>query len=147
MNRILIAAGALLAAGTLGMPPARSADAPEPLALRRIMEDLGRRMQGVAAAIAREDWPLVERTAPRIAEHEQPPALEKGRILAFVGSNAGRFRAHDDNVRRAALELGRAAQAKDGHASIAAFAELQRSCHGCHAEFRGPFLEHFYGRR
>lgn len=144
MRRIAHAAGTLIVAAGFGV--SMGAASAEPLALRAIMESLGRDMQSVAGAIAREDWPFIERTAPRIAQHRQPPALEKARILGFVGTNAGRFRSHDETVRLAALGLGEAARNRDAEAVIRSFAALQQGCHGCHAEFRAAFKHHFEGR-
>ena len=61
---------------------AQSVEAAKPMALRTIMERLGRDMQAVTGAISKEDWPLVAELAPRIAKHAEPPMSEKMRILA-----------------------------------------------------------------
>ena len=82
-------AGALLA-GAYPLARAADADKAKPLALRKIMQDLGKDMQAITDGIAREDWVLVAKTAPRIANHPQPPMGERMRILAFVGSNGSR---------------------------------------------------------
>lgn len=119
----------------------------QPLALRGIMQDLGRHMDTVTQAISREDWALVEKAAPLIADHPQPPLMEKTRILAYVGTDMGRFRSHDRKTHEAAQALGQAAGNRDGQAVIAAFQALQGRCHDCHREFRKPFVEHFYGTR
>ncbi|HSJ98021.1 MAG TPA: cytochrome c [Myxococcota bacterium] len=137
---------AAFAAGGCTAAALQAAD-PEPLALRAIMEALGGHMEAAAGAIAREDWAGVAKIAPLIAAHPQPPALEKARILAFIGADAGRFRGHDEQVHAAAGDLGRAAARADAPAVIGAFAELQLRCHGCHAEFRRPFTRHFYEGR
>lgn len=118
-----------------------------PTALRGIMQDLGRHMQTVTLAIAREDWALVEKTAPLIAQHPQPPLMEKTRILRFVGTDMGKYKSHDHKTHEAAHELAHAAKNKDGVAVIAAFQSVQSGCYGCHREFRKPFVEHFYGAR
>jgi cytochrome c556 len=119
----------------------------KPLALRGIMQDLGRHMQTVTLAIAREDWALVEKTAPLIASIPQPPLMEKTRILAFVGTDMGKYKSHDHKTHEAAHALGQAARNQDGVAVIAAFQSIQTGCYGCHREFRKPFVEHFYGAR
>lgn len=118
-----------------------------PLELRKIMQELGRHMQNVAEGIAREDWARVEKVAPLIADHPQPPLAEKARILAFVGADTGRFRNHDRKTHEAAKAMGQAAANQDGHAVIAAFQALQSSCLDCHQAFRKPFVAHFYGTR
>jgi hypothetical protein len=78
-----------------GAPALAAAEPAQPLAMRGIMQDLGRHMQTVTLAIAREDWALVEKTAPLIAQHAQPPLMEKTRILRFVGTDMGKYKSHD----------------------------------------------------
>lgn len=135
-------------AAWLALPGAPAlADTAKPLALRGIMQELGQHMQTVALGIAREDWGLVAKTAPLIAKHPQPPFKEKTRILAFVGTDMGRFKRHDHNTHEAAQALGQAAEKQDGRAVITAFQAVQTSCLDCHHEFRKPFVEHFYGAR
>ena len=130
-----------------GAPALAAAEPAQPLAMRGIMQDLGRHMQTVTLAIAREDWALVEKTAPLIAQHPQPPLMEKTLILRFVGTDMGKYKSHDHKTHEAAHELAQAAKNKDGMAVIAAFQSVQTGCNGCHQEFRKPFVEHFYGAR
>ncbi len=118
----------------------------EPMELRRIMRELGQDMQMVTDGISREDWERVAKTAPKIAEHRQPPFAEKMRILAFAGSNAGWFKRFDEQTHQTAKSLEQAARRGDGQAAIASFATLQNRCLACHQEFRKPFVEHFYGQ-
>jgi len=143
MKRSLISAAATFALSLMSL----AAQAAEPLALQGVMKDLGRHMQTITAAIAYEDWELVARTAPLIAAHPQPPALEKARIISFMGSNMSKFKAFDMQTHEATHELQHAAQEKDGVQLIAAFQKVQTSCLGCHQAFRKPFVEHFYGRQ
>ncbi len=132
---------------TAGAPALAAAESDQPLAMRGIMQDLGRHMQTVTLAIAREDWALVEKTAPLIAQHPQPPLMEKTRILRFVGTNMGKYKRHDHKTHEAAHELAQAAKNMEGMAVIAAFQSVQTGCYGCHQEFRKPFVEHFYEAR
>ena len=150
MKRSLFTAVALSMGLTLlvpGAPALAEAEPAKPLALRGIMQDLGRHMQTATLAIAREDWALVEKTAPLIAEHPQPPLMEKTRILGFVGTDMGKYKSHDRKTHEAAHKLAQAAKNKDGMEVIAAFQSVQTGCYGCHREFRKPFVEHFYGVR
>ena len=95
----------LLTAGAQALAEAEPA---QPLAMRGIMQNLGRHMQAITLAIAREDWALVEKTAPLIAQHPQPPLMEKTRILRFVGTDMGKYKSHDHKTHEAAHEIGRA---------------------------------------
>lgn len=142
MTAVLLATGASLA-----LAAGDGVDHPTPSALTAIMQDLGRDMQGAADGIVREDWPAVAKLAARIADHPQPPLAEKLRILAFAGKDASHFRDYDRQAHDAAQWLVQAAQRQDGAAAIAAFANVQGACLGCHQRFRKPFQEHFHGQR
>ena len=116
----------------------------EPLALRKIMSDLGKNMQTITDGISREDWKLVEKAASQIADHPQPPFVERIQILSFVGNNVSLFKAHDNKTHNAAIALDIAATEKDGYKVITAFSILQNTCLTCHQNFRKSFQEHFY---
>ncbi|HSH84548.1 MAG TPA: cytochrome c [Guyparkeria sp.] len=135
---------AAISAALMAITLTWAADADNPLALREIMQELGENMQTVTDGISREDWALVAETAPAIADHAQPPAIERMRILGFLGADAGAFRNHDKRVQQAAQRLEKAAERRSGSDVIAAFATLQNRCLACHQEFREPFTAHFY---
>lgn len=133
---------------TIGaMHPAQADGTAKPLALRGIMQQLGRDMQSVTGAISKEDWARVAELAPKIGAHAEPPLTEKMRILAWLGTDSGRFRSFDEQTHEAAHAMGEAAQRGDGQAVIVAFAKVQQSCLACHQNFRKSFTEHFYGQR
>lgn len=117
---------------------------PAPLALRKIMQDLEKNMHLMADGIAREDWPLVERIAPRIANHPQPPFIEKMRIMGFVGTHIGKYKAYDSSIDEHAQAVGKAAKSRDSHGAMLMLQKLQTSCDNCHNEFQKPFVAHFY---
>ena len=121
--------------------------AAEPLAMQKIMKDLGKNMQDITDGISRGDWELVEKTAPLIANHPKPPFGEKLRILGFVGTNMDKYKEYDGETHDHAQAVGKAAKAKDGRGVILAFQKLQTSCYNCHSEFRKPFVAHFYGKK
>jgi cytochrome c556 len=121
--------------------------AAEPLALQKIMKDLGKNMQDISGGISREDWALVENTALLIADHPQPGLLEKMRILSFVGTNVGKYKAYNAATHDHARAAGKAAKIRDGAGVVLAFQKLQASCDNCHSEFRKPFVAHFYGKQ
>ena len=147
-HHAIVAMALLLVAGVqFRVDAADLPEKPAPMALSRIMQDLGTDMQGIAGSIAREDWAAVAERASRIADHPQPPLAEKLRILAFVGKDTGRFRGHDKQTHEAAQQLQRVAMRRDGAAVITAFASLQSSCLACHQNFRQPFQEHFHAQR
>lgn len=126
---------------------AQAAESEKPMALHDVMQQLGRDMQAVTGAISEEDWGLVAQLAPKIGRHPEPPIAEKMRILAWLGTDAGKFRGFDGQVQDAASTMGEAARRGDGQEVIVAFGKMQQRCLSCHQEFRKPFQEHFYGKR
>jgi hypothetical protein len=117
-----------------------------PRDLRRIIQALGKDIQVLTNAISREDWVRVAETAPRIAEHPQPPFGEKVRILALVDSDAGRFNRFGEQTHQVAKAVEQAAKHAEGQAVITSLGMLQNSCQSCHQNFRKPYVEHFYGQ-
>jgi len=144
IKTLILAAGLFLITANSVTVAETGQQSTKQLALRGIMKDLGSNMQVVTDGISREDWALVEKTAPLIADHPQPPMSEKARIMGFMGSSMGKFKGYDDVTHEAAKSLGQAAAKQDGLAVIAAFQELQKACYGCHQDFRKSFAEHFY---
>jgi cytochrome c556 len=134
----------LLALGCAWAPVASLAA--EPLALQRIMKDMGRNMQVIVDGLSREDYAVVGKAALAIADHPPPPLGEKMRILSFVGGDTTRFKAFDGETHDNAMALAKASKGGNGEDAIAAFHKLQSSCLNCHQAFRKPFVEHFYGK-
>ena len=109
------------------------------------MQQLGHDMQAVTGAIATEDWFSVAQLAEKITRHAEPPLSEKVRILAWLGSDANRFRGFDGQLKDAASTLADTAKSNEGRAIITAFSEVQHSCLACHQAFRKLFVKYFYG--
>lgn len=100
---------------------AAGAQAAEPFALQKVMKDLGKNMRTITDGIPREDWALVEKTAPLIADHPQPPMSERTRIMGFMGTCMSKFKTYDGETHEQAQAVGRAAKAKDGQGDISGF--------------------------
>lgn len=144
-RRNAVIAVCLLLAGVNPPASAQAASPAKPLELRKIMQAMGKDMQAITDGISREDWALVAKLAPLIAQHPQPPMGEKVRILSYLGADAATFKRHDEDTNRAAQAMVQAALRNDGAAVIGTFATLQNSCLACHRNFREPFVRHFYG--
>src|SRR3989304_6086305 len=91
MKKQLTVAASLIGIALTASP----VQAAEPLEFQKVMKELGKNMQTVTDGISREDWELVARTAPMIAEHPQPPLAEKTRIISFMGAEMSRFKSFD----------------------------------------------------
>ncbi|HEY4697210.1 MAG TPA: cytochrome c [Gallionella sp.] len=142
MKKQLIVAASLISIALA----ASHVQAAEPLEFQKVMKELGKNMQIITDGISREDWELVAKTAPMIAEHPQPPLAEKTRIISFMGAEMSRFKSFDMQTHEAAHDLLHAAHEEDGQKVIEAFQKVQSSCLGCHQTFRAKFVEHFYGK-
>lgn len=138
---LTLAAAACLVLAVTGVQAA------EPLALQKVMKDLGVNMQVITDGISRGDWERVEKAASLVADHPRPPLSEKMRIIRFVGTDMGKFKAFDGETHDQAQAVAKAAKVQDGQGVILAFQKLQTSCYNCHSAFRKPFVEHFYGAR
>jgi hypothetical protein len=91
------------------------------------MDKLGRDMQAITGAISKEEWAVVAELAPKIANHAEPPVAEKMRILAWLGTDAGKFRSHDGQTHESATAMGDAAKRGDGLAVISAFRRYNKA--------------------
>ena len=118
-KRVSTPAAALCAAllTLTALPSARADEATKPMALQSVMKQLGQDMQAVTAAISKEDWARVAELAPKIANHEQPPVMEKMRILTWLGTDAGKFRGFDGQVHQHGRRSG-ARRRPGGHRRI-----------------------------
>ena len=133
---------AVFSAGSLAMA-ADVVDKTPLLELQKVMQGLGENMQRITDGISNEDWDQVAEVALLIANHPQPSASEKVRILTFLGPDAPKFKGHDDQSTQAAQALHEVALAQDGEMVIASFGKLQNTCLACHQSFRKPLMGHF----
>lgn len=83
----------------------------KPLALHDIVKELGRNMQIITGGISREDCALIE-MYPRGRRTSRAPLSERPRIMAFAGTNADRFKAHDGESHTAGHAAAKSARAK-----------------------------------
>lgn len=101
--------------------------------LREIMNKMDHDMQLISNAISREDWSLIEKLAPEIANHKQPK---------FNDTLLTLFKIYDDKAHQAAEDLKIAAADKNGYNVINKFSNLQTTCLICHQSFRKPYRDH-----
>ena len=143
-KRIAMGAIGALMAMSGAMSWADDSAATPPLALRKIMQDMDKNMHIMADAISQKDWPLVARIALLIANHRQPPFIEKMRIMGFVGTNISKYKAYDGSIAEHAQAVGKAAKSNDVQGAEQMYRTLQASCDNCHSEFQKSFVAHFY---
>ncbi|HMM47325.1 MAG TPA: cytochrome c [Thiobacillaceae bacterium] len=109
--------------------------------LGEVMAGQGKRMQLIAAGIAREDYDAVSGFARAVNDPPRPAARlgERVELLRLLAGDVGRFKALDAETKAQAMVLAKAARSRDGKATIEAFRDLQLSCLACHTEFRHRF--------
>jgi hypothetical protein len=119
--------------------------AAEDMVLQTVMKGHAKNMQLIAGGIAHENHEQVETAARAVIDPPHPSSTlaEKLRLVRFLGSKLGRFKALDEATKQRAAVLASAARSQNGEATIAAFQQLQMSCLACHNEFRKPFQDYF----
>lgn len=90
----LVIATVLFTVMTISVNPAGAqAESAKPMALRGVMDKLGRDMQAITGAISKEEWAVVAELAPKIANHAEPPVAEKCAFLLGSEPMLGSFAA------------------------------------------------------
>ncbi len=137
MKKLILPLG--LAAFALGSA-AFAADPPphahESADLKTIMVGLGEDMAKLNMGLWLEDFGAVTTAATAIADHPHVSADERQRLQAILGKDFGSFAAADGAVHDQAVNLAKAATAKDLDLTVQRLAELQTGCVSCHTGFR-----------
>lgn len=142
-----LASAALLAGCSAPHATHTAAGEPKPHGVHRVMEDMNRNLMEIAGKISKEEWDEIARLAPRMTEHVEPPAEQKQAMMKVLGPDGAKGFKQRDQAYHASIDaLEKAAKTRNGEAVIAAFGNMQRTCLACHADYRKPLAEHFYGR-
>lgn len=104
--------------------------------LREIMVDLDADLSHMTSAMMREDFETIAEAAEAIAEHPQPGARERERLLRQLGGDAADFRGHDEAVHGFALKAVEAAEDRDMAEVYRYHRQIVESCLACHADFK-----------
>lgn len=117
-----------------------------PLELQKIMLKMGMEMHKISEAISTDDWAQVKKSANWIADHPTPSIGERMKIMAFLGTEAFKFKANNKKTHKAANSVAYAASQKHEPSTNSAFAVLQQTCLACHQTYREKFQSHFYSQ-
>ena len=106
-----------------------------------IMAGLQEDMAGLERGLWREDFDSIAARASAIADHPAVPAAEAQAIATVLGADMAAFEQKDTEVHDQAVRIRELAEARELDEILAAKAELDRGCIGCHTEFRERLRE------
>ena len=106
-----------------------------------IMAGLQEDMAGLERGLWREDYDSIAARATAIAEHPTVPGPEAQAIATVLGPDMAAFKQADTDVHDRAVRIRELAEARELDGILAAKAELERGCIGCHTEFRERLRE------
>ncbi len=109
--------------------------------LKAIMQQLGLDYAAVDDAILREDFDAAAEAAHGIAFHETPSMGTKMKLMASLRTEMKDFKKADDKVHHLALDIEKAAQAKDMKVLIAKQSQMLSACMACHTSYRSRIIE------
>lgn len=133
---------ALLATIWAGGAPAQ--EGPD---FKEIMQELGKGMDQLNAAIFAEDFAAMERYAAAIAHHPRPSPEERQRLMEAVGPDAELFRSIDHSVHSGAEGMADAARKGDMDGVLRFHGEVMQGCVSCHESFRARLAQPDSGQR
>ncbi len=129
-------AGVVTALAVLGLPGPAVQAGP----LDRVMGVMEEDYQALGRALFREDYDRAREAAASLADHPTPGLAEKLALAARLGT-AGRFREYDTEVREAARDIARAAEARSLDRMTDGYHRLTEGCLVCHRQFGEQIAE------
>ena len=119
-----------------GMKPMQEAES-----LLVIMQQLDVDYAALNAAIFKEDFETAAIAAQNIAYHDAVPMATKMKLKASLGQEMKMFKQADMKVHHLALDIEKAAQAKDMKTMIAKQSQMLSACMACHTSFRSRVID------
>ncbi len=104
--------------------------------LHEIMHELGEQMLALTDGLLHDDADAVVHSAAAIADHAPISQDELERIRHVLGDEMAGFEALDKASHAAAVRVHEAAKAGRTDDVITRLGDLQRTCVGCHTQYR-----------
>lgn len=104
--------------------------------LKLVMQGLLKDTQGLTAALLTEDFVNLEKFAKKIADHPKADMATRMKLMQAMGIEMAKFKANDDVVHNAAVNMAKNAQQKDIKALGQNFQIMIGGCIACHSEFK-----------
>jgi len=108
--------------------------------LKAIMQQLGMDYAAVDEAILKEDLDAVAVAAHGIAFHDTPSLGTKMKLMGSLRSEMKGFKAADGKVHQLALDIEKAAKAKDMNTVITKQSQMLGACMACHTSYRSRII-------
>jgi len=108
--------------------------------LKAIMQQLGMDYAAVDEAILKEDLDAVAVAAHAIAFHDTPSLGTKMKLMGSLRTEMKAFKKADSKVHHLALDIEKAAKAKDMKTVIAKQSQMLSACMACHSSFRSRVI-------
>lgn len=104
--------------------------------LKLVMQGLLKDTQQLTAAMLNEDFALIEYQAKNIADHPKPSMATRKKLMKAMGSDMAKFKANDDIVHGAAVDIMKSAQQKNIEGVGENFKKMIGGCLSCHSTFK-----------
>lgn len=104
--------------------------------LKLVMQGLLKDTQKLTAAMLNEDFTLIATKAEKIAHHPKPSVATRKKLMKAIGDDIAKFKANDNIVHGAALEIMTHAQQKNIKAVGENFKIMIGGCLSCHSMFK-----------
>ncbi|PHR81298.1 MAG: hypothetical protein COA59_16115 [Colwellia sp.] len=109
--------------------------------LKLVMQGLLKDTQALTAAMLNEDFTLIAAKAKTIADHPKPSMATRMKIMESMGSDMAKFKANDNIVHSAAVEIMTNAEQKNIKGVGENFKKMIDGCLSCHNTFKSRVSE------
>ena len=136
INKKLLLATSLVILTTVNVSMANdTVKAPEG-SLKLVMQGLLKDTQELTAAMLNEDFTLIATKAENIADHPKPSMATRMKIMKAMGADMAQFKANDEIVHKAALDIMTNAQQKNIDGVGENYKKMIGGCLSCHSQFK-----------
>jgi len=136
INKKLLLATSLVILTTVNVSMANdTVKAPEG-SLKLVMQGLLKDTQELTAAMLNEDFTLIATKAGNIADHPKPSMATRMKIMKAMGADMAQFKANDEIVHKAALDIMTNAQQKNIDGVGENYKKMIGGCLSCHSQFK-----------
>lgn len=104
--------------------------------LKSVMQGLLKETQQLTAAMLNEDFTLIADKAKNIADHPKPSMATRMKIMKAMGPKMAKFKANDDVVHSAAVNIMTNAQQKNIKGVGENYKKMIDGCLSCHSMFK-----------
>lgn len=104
--------------------------------LKLVMQGLLKDTQALTSAMLNEDFALIAIQANNIADHPKPSMETRKKLMKAMGSDMAKFKANDNIVHGAAVEIMKSAKQKNIQGVGENFKKMIGGCLSCHSAFK-----------